>query len=439
MPTWTVYKGLKIPSSSTGDAGINLTANFEALASTPIDLTTTAVIPVVNGGNAINNGAALTSAYSAAAALTPGGDPLSSTNRACLLIFPGTYEFAAELDIQYEHVDLIGVGDADNIVLTNSGSQAYGFRKTANDVTLANLTFDSSTVSGAIFCQDTGSATGSPENEHLESIRFTGSVGSMAQNSGTWEGTYTGCTDLTLGGLFAGSITGGTFTNCSCGGYGFGGPISGGTFINCDGGQFGFASGGGGTISGGSFIGCSDGGLGQSFGYGGTISGGSFINCNAGDSAFDAVITGGIFQGCIAGDGSFGISPSATSTIDGATFIGCKSGDGSFCSGGTIGGVLPPTFLYCSSGTESFGNGGTITSGEFNFCRRGRGQFQRRKRWRLSKFLFDSWKPCIDWGVRFSWIWECYHDKHVAHECYWINTRTGCGNLRVRSALVDSL
>ena len=48
--------------------------------------------------------------YTAAKALTPGGNAKSATNRAALLIFPGYYETDSGLDIDTDYVDVIGLG-----------------------------------------------------------------------------------------------------------------------------------------------------------------------------------------------------------------------------------------------------------------------------------------------------------------------------------------
>jgi len=48
--------------------------------------------------------------YTAAKALTPGGNALSATNRAALLIFPGYYATDSGLDIDTDYVDVIGLG-----------------------------------------------------------------------------------------------------------------------------------------------------------------------------------------------------------------------------------------------------------------------------------------------------------------------------------------
>lgn len=68
------------------------------------------VVVVLHGADAAANGLNLLAAYTAACALTPGGAALSATNRAALLIPPGTYLLPAGVGwaINTDYVDVIG-------------------------------------------------------------------------------------------------------------------------------------------------------------------------------------------------------------------------------------------------------------------------------------------------------------------------------------------
>lgn len=96
----------------------------------------------------VANGQRLRAAYAAAGNLAPGGLPLSATNRATVLLPPGTYRFKADLELSASFVDVMPLVPADgpNAVL----SFAAGARPM--------LTGDA-TVCGLLVRHDSGAAT----------------------------------------------------------------------------------------------------------------------------------------------------------------------------------------------------------------------------------------------------------------------------------------
>jgi hypothetical protein len=79
----------------------------------------------------------LAAKYAEAKVLTPQGNARSATNRASLIIFPGTYSIAAELAIDTEFVDIIGLGaqfQSPAVIVTNNTLNV-----TANDVRVSGI------------------------------------------------------------------------------------------------------------------------------------------------------------------------------------------------------------------------------------------------------------------------------------------------------------
>jgi hypothetical protein len=68
------------------------------------------VVNVKLTDSAVTNGQNLVEAYNYAKTLTPNGAALSATNRVSVIIQPGNYTLAAELAVDTQFVDLIGLG-----------------------------------------------------------------------------------------------------------------------------------------------------------------------------------------------------------------------------------------------------------------------------------------------------------------------------------------
>jgi hypothetical protein len=294
-------------------------------------LNSSSVIEVSAGLSEVANGVLLTNAYAEAKLLTPNGATLSINNRAVLAVGCGVYSLAAELSIDTDFVDIVGlsnntrvdaVGVKFNVRLMNSNVNV-----TASDVYINGIH-----ISTSIYCGN---------NEPLQT--FIGCIGSSNSfktkaGGGTVAGTFIACragttsfgSGETASGIFTdclgeqgafggfdGSTTGtasGVFTRCTCSGsngFASAGTAS-GTFIDCEAtGQGGFAgantSFASGTASG-VFIRCRATGGDGFGGYDGTASG-IFRNCEAvsgaGGSFAPSGTTSGKFSFCTMTTGTF--------------------------------------------------------------------------------------------------------------------------------------
>jgi len=304
-------------------------------------------IVVETTSNAKTNGAALIAAYTAAKALTPNGEELSATNRACVIIPPGNYDLdhgeddaCVPLTLDTEFVDIIGLTtdrSLQQIYGTPEATNSGVIVQTADDVHVSNLYVKILTEVESANWNDTDSAAYFPStslsNTVVDNCQFDGQDGSYDEGPR----------------LFSMRLYieySGTFNNCTGGNFAFGGKsTASGTFNNCTGGEAAFG-GDEGTASG-TFNYCTGGGN-FAFGGGGTASG-TFTSCTGGYNAF-----GG-----------------ARGTASG-TFTSCTGGYNAFGGGGTASG----TFTNCTGGDYSFGGAGGTLSGQLYYCRLTTGSFQ---------------------------------------------------------------
>lgn len=93
-------------------------------------------ICIIPGSDPEANGTKLIAAYNAAKSKTPGGNPLSETNRVTIILFPGYYQSAYpnNLTIDTEFIDVVGFGNKDSIVLM------LHIEPSVNDFRLSNFT-----------------------------------------------------------------------------------------------------------------------------------------------------------------------------------------------------------------------------------------------------------------------------------------------------------
>ena len=304
-------------------------------------------VVVETTSNAKTNGAALIAAYTAAKALTPNGEELSATNRACVIIPPGNYDLdhgeddaCVPLTLDTEFVDIIGLTtdrSLQQIYGTPEATNSGVIVQTADDVHVSNLYVKILTEVESANWDDTDSAAYFPStslsNTVVDNCQFDGQEGSDDEGPR----------------LFSMRLYieySGTFNNCTGGNFAFGGKsTASGTFNNCTGGEAAFG-GDEGTASG-TFNYCTGGGN-FAFGGGGTASG-TFTSCTGGYNAF-----GG-----------------ARGTASG-TFTSCTGGYNAFGGGGTASG----TFTNCTGGDYSFGGAGGTLSGQLYYCRLTTGSFQ---------------------------------------------------------------
>ena len=288
----------------------------------------------------------LVTKYGLAKVLTPGGNPLSTTNRAALIILPGNYVLTATLNLDTQFVDVVGLGGATKKPAVHISSN--NIQADADDIRVSGLNMGTQ----AIFVGD------SLTNQVFQNC--TGGNG-MFQASNEVAGTFIDC----VGGddSFTGAAT-----------------VASGRFIRCDAG--GGATGCFGFDASGYFEDCTATG---DYAFGGFANSyGTFVRCTAlGNVTFGALgIASGIYIDCKAtGTDSFG-----SGGVANGTFTRCTAtGAGSF--GGGISGLALPSgcrgvFDHCVGGLNSFGDSAEGyapakrgISGQLYFCRATIGTF----------------------------------------------------------------
>ncbi len=327
-----------------------------------------AFLMVRTTANPATNASNLASTYAAAKALTPHAAPLSTTNRAVVIVPPAQYNLGrTSLALDAEFVDIEGLSndrDKQHLYGTANGANTGVVRQTANDVRIENLFVECTASSGTLAKDNTDPAAYFPNTALAATVvrncRFLADdvhAWSMRVGVVEYKGTYEKCT----GGKYAfggcGGTASGTFNNCT-GDYAAFGKTASGTFTDCTGGDYAFGDHG--TASG-TFNHCT-GALNAFGGYGGTASG-TFTHCTGGNSSFGGNSGGtasGTFTDCTGGHYTFGGYGGTAS----GTFNNCTGGATSFGGGGTASG----TFNNCTGSGPSFGGYGGTASGIFNNC-----------------------------------------------------------------------
>jgi hypothetical protein len=267
----------------------------------------------------------LAAKYTAAKALTPNGAALSATNRASLIIFPGRYTLSAELAIDAEFVDVIGLGaQRQNPVVFVGGSGI----NPANGFTILHSLFVSANnvrVSGISVSHDNSNRPFKiGANKPLQIFEnCVGGVGSFSTSE------------------VGGSISG-TFIRCAGGNSSFGGQaynLASGTFIDCFGGPNSCFGGGAEGVARGVFTDCKGGW----YSYGGSLGDaaaatGTFTRCT-GDrysfAGFGSSKPSGVFINCILSTTSTPrtFKPLVAPASGKARMIGCIDADGNIIEG----------------------------------------------------------------------------------------------------------
>lgn len=339
------------------------------------------------------NGQSLRDAYADAVTLTPGGNALSANNRVALLLPPGTYALGTTgLTMNTQFVDLIGLGRADETIITsvsNTGTGLGTIIQTTNDIKFRNIQIQNTAAAFSTGTDQDDSAYAPqgvyPSTEFTDCIFFnpgTGGSGAPFMRLATeYAGTYQRCRGIDAGtgvsvffqiasgnffdchasvnGFGYSAEASGIFTDSSClDGFGFGGDAS-GSFTRCTAFNSGFGSAGNAS---GTFNLCTA--LTQSFGWGDSVTcSGTFIGCKATDNSFGNSTSDATFTDCIGGVACFG----GQFTMAG-TYTGCTGLDGSF--GGLLGtATISGTFTNClCTGVFGFGADSTTLSGIFTNC-----------------------------------------------------------------------
>jgi hypothetical protein len=300
----TAAQGAKADSALQSGAAISTISGLQTALDSKVSLSESSYIIAKSGDN-------LAEKYTAAKALTPNGSALSATNRASLIIFPGSYTLSAQLTIDAEFVDLIGLGSQTHnpSVFVRGG--------------IINVTANNIRVSGI--------SVGLETDNSLQRWRTSGGALQVWENCLGGDNSWTD----------AGGSLNGTFIGCRGGNASFGSNGScGGTFINCLGGFNGAFGGYGGGSATGRFIECgtltslgADSGW---YAFGGSTgpASGTFIRCSGGSRSFagygGATLTG-IFIDCRLTSGTFrNLTAPATGK---ALMINCIDANGNIING----------------------------------------------------------------------------------------------------------
>lgn len=266
------YKGLEVPPTTPGDGGRAIKENFKKLADWVIYAPDSLVI-VQRGATDVASATSLRAAYAKAKLLTPGGNALSATNRAAVIVPPGRYDFVLGdvddsnhgLKVDTQFIDIVGqTGIPEDVVLTSQVATASRgtLEQTADDVHIKGITLD---IDPAAYTQNDDSTDPAAyfPTTNLTDAKLTDVVMSSQDEAKGWT--------MRLAVTYSGE------------------------FVSCDGGDYSF--GGNGTASG-VFTGCV--GVDNSFGGNGTASG-EFINCTGGDGSFSGISnsgTGAVMRRC---------------------------------------------------------------------------------------------------------------------------------------------
>jgi hypothetical protein len=397
-----------------------LTSNYIPFSGTNYNLTKT------NNTTALNNGTNLLLDITNAKLKTPNGLPLSSSNRAVIYLWSGTYDLGSNIIMLDQYVDIQGVGDPREIIITSSNSSGTTFISNTNDYCLKNLSIKNTNSGGSIIHNTGQTDNGIWDNlilynHNTENTTFNGtykyiyglsynilngnisgfvkdctfssqSCGFSTTSDITISGIIDSCnvTNLSIGVTLHGSVMiYGTINNCLGNSYNnFGSTLGGvgnvyisGNITNCKSGAYSFGTcfSYGDVIIDGNIINCLSVSA-KSFGFsshGSTTISGNIKNCLGEDYSFGSSFTGstisGIIDSCNGGQYSFGVSNNDGNVIISGNIINCIGNIFSFGSVGINGNVnISGIIQNCNGGVFSFGgvNGtGDITiSGLIQNC-----------------------------------------------------------------------
>lgn len=320
-----------------------------------------------NGGEALEgdgtryvvcrSGDNLATKYAAATNLNPGGLAKSATNRATLIIMPGTYSLSQQLIIYENYVDVIGLGSIRKHRGCECGVLITGstVHVTAQHVRIKGISVGAQRFMGGLYSTQIFEECVGGDFSFAENVPANYSTGDYTSNFSA--GTYINC----VGGNYSfgcNYVSPNAYINNSLmgGAYGF--------FQNCVAGENSFGGGGGGGYY--SFLSPA-------------IADGEFLNCQAANYSFGGASpynnydrrAGGIFVDCVGSSYCFGattpaivgwrVYPSGPS----GTFKNCAGSD-RFASCDSGNGDSIGTFIGC---TGRVGSWGKCTGGLLINCR----------------------------------------------------------------------
>jgi|GEM_PF-3867570 len=350
-------------------------------------------------------------AYAAAKLLTPGGAPLSTTNRAVVLVPPGQYLWTTPFVLDAEFVDVIAMHPVDwrwtetvpTVLFHDSGLVASLLRQEAQDVRLKGI-FVRQAGSNAAFTVAAINGASIYESMKFDSMGAAVTVSGVAQLWGSWKNCYTkrplftecafnGFAERCVGGDYSygsGLLVGGcagTMVDCFSGDKSFGynaatSVTCSANLIRCHAGEYSFGSceASVGLFLDGTFAGTAEDCWSKDYSFGYSENGnatftGVATRCNAGQKCFGAsdgtaktalCDVGAVFTDCVAGDNSFGVDKNGATSQFSSTALRCVAGTDSFAAGGGMQ-LFLGTATECTSPGDSFG-GATACSGTLRRC-----------------------------------------------------------------------
>lgn len=226
---------LHLPNSTGALSGIDRVVGLQTALDAKLSIRGDNFICTRPGANAIDNGNQLVTLYNELKTFTPGGNPLSSSNRVTLIVFPGTYELTSSKPLNLsEHVDLVGFGAKENIRLIAPTNTR--FVQAVNDVRLENFSLP---INGQFLNIQTNFTNKSIYRNLIITLYsyggYTGAFQGVYDNLSTPEGSGFGLfyTDVNVGGKHVNmssplslgyeTFEGANIYNCA---------LYGGTFVN---------------------------------------------------------------------------------------------------------------------------------------------------------------------------------------------------------------
>ena len=218
-------------------------------------------------------GESLATLYQTASALTPNGLAISASNRASLVVYPGTYPLAADLVLSNEYVDVVSATGLRDVFLTGN----------TIDLQATHVTIRGLDVGAGQYIKMAFAKTGILIDNCRSGLSY-GLYWTFKTFSGTWQNSTIGvnfCMDGTMSGTLINNTIGETFCNQ--------GLMSGTLIRNIIGADF-----------------CAD---------DGETTGNAYY-CRFADASPKAAAGAGIYVGCINGNGDLFPLPAAQLTGD---------------------------------------------------------------------------------------------------------------------------
>lgn len=273
---------------------------------------------VDNNGTAIENGDKLKIAAVACYSKLPNGSSLSTNNRAVIALLPGVYDLDSDTISISQFVDIVGIGNRNDIIITSTNANGTLSIANTNDYSLKSITIKNTGGGKSIYHAPTQT-----DNGKWYDIFCSNTIENTVF-AGIYKNSYLG---ESLNGSISGYVENCEFANFACGSSFSGAVVISGTIKKCNAGSnsFGYSAVRAVTISGviedcnaayNSF------GYSEAAGYDITISGKisgcnkniTPLNFNFGATVSNSVnvIISGLIEDCDSTGNSFGYAPTAS-------------------------------------------------------------------------------------------------------------------------------